>query len=249
MTRTALLLLLSVTLAAPLTACKKNDKGSDNPDEAAEGDVDPLEELKTIPEQIQAEVDMVLQPINDVDVVIDMVAAMPGELGVDAASLTTMVKASLEGAASASVENGEASIQIDASATADVAAEKKAEVEARIKEVLLKVQGIVTGLKETPERVKTATTNIVGLGAKGAALTAKLTAKLQGKLANPMLKADAKASLQADLDLVVKLDADIKATVTDAKATVTSLPAKGTEALAKITAAFAGGASAGGDAG
>lgn len=245
MTRTALLLLLSVTLVAPLGACKKNDKGSENPDEAAEGDVDPMEELKSIPDQIQAEVDMVLQPINDVDVVIDMVAAMPGELGIDAAGLTAMAKSSLEGSVSGNVENGEASIQIDAALTADVAAEAKAEVEAKITELLVKVQGIVTGLKETPERVKTATTNIVGLGTKAAALTTKLTAKLQGKLANPMLKADAKASIQADLDLVLKLDADIKTTVTDAKASVTELPAKGKEALVKITAAFAGGASAG----
>lgn len=249
MTRTALLLLLSVALTAPMTGCKKNDKGSDNPDDASESDVDPLEELKSIPDQIQAEVDMVLQPINDVDVVIDMIAAMPGELGIDAAGLTAMAKASLEGSVSGSVENGEASIEIDAAVTANVAAEAKAEVEAKITELMVKIQGIVTGLKETPERVTTATKNIVALGAKATALTAKLTAKLQGKLANPMLKADAKASLQADLDLVMKLDADIKTTVTDAKASVTELPAKGKDALVKITAAFAGGASAGGDAG
>lgn len=249
MTRTALLLLLSVALATPLSACKKNDKGSENPDEAAEGATDPLEELKAIPDQIQAEVDMVLQPINDVDVVIDELTAMPDELGIDAPSLMAMAKASLEGATSASVENGEVSIEIDAAATANVATEMKAEVEAKIKSVLGKVQGIVTGLKETPERVKTATGNIVALGTKGAGLVAKLTASLQGKLANPLLKAEAKASLQADLDLVKKLDADIKATVTDAKATVTELPSKGKEALVKITAAFAGSGSASADAG
>ncbi|MCA9710691.1 MAG: hypothetical protein KDK70_32920, partial [Myxococcales bacterium] len=209
-----------------------------------EGDTDPLAELQSIPTQIQAEVDMVLQPITDVDVVIDQIAAMPGELGIDAASLTAMAKASLEGAASASVQDGEVSIEIDASATADVAAEAKAEVEAKIKEVLLKVRGIVVGLKETPERAKTATTNIVALGTKSAALVTKLTAQYQAKLGNPLLKADAKAEIQANLDAVIKLDADIKATITDAKATVTELPSKGKEALVKITAAFAGGASA-----
>ena len=244
MTRTALLLLLSVALASPLTACKKNDKGTDNPDDASESDVDPLEELKSIPDQVQAEVDVVLQPINDVDVVIDQIAAMPGEMGIDAASLTAMAKASLEGAASASAENGEISIEIDAAATADVAAEAKAEVEAKIKEVLVTINGIIVGLRATPERVKTATTNIVGLGTKGAALVTTLTGKLQAKLANPLLKADAKLKLQADLDLVIKLDADIKATVADAKATVGELPSKGKEALVKITAAFAGGGSA-----
>ena len=76
MSRASLLFLLSVTLAAPSLGCNKKDKGSTNPDEAAEaeGEVDPLEELKAIPTQVQAEVDLVLQPITDVDVVIDQIS-------------------------------------------------------------------------------------------------------------------------------------------------------------------------------
>jgi hypothetical protein len=217
-----------VTLAAPSLGCGKKDKGSTNPDEAAEaeGEVDPLEELKAIPTQVQAEVDLVLQPITDVDVVIDQVTSMPQTLGVDAASLKGLAKASLE--------NGEVSVNLD------IAADAKAEVEA----VLVKITGIVTGLKETPERVKTATGNIVALGTKATGLVGKLTAKYQAKLSNPLIKADAKAKIQADLDTVVKLDADIKATINDAKTTVTSLPDKGKEALVKLTAAFSGAASA-----
>jgi len=228
MSRASLLLLLSLALAAPLSACSKKDKGTTNPDEAAEaeGEVDPLEELKAIPTQVQAEVDLVLQPITDVDVVIDQVTSMPQTLGVDAASLRGLAKASLE--------NGEVSVDLD------IAADAKAEVEA----VLVKIKGIVTGLKETPERVKTATGNIVALGTKATGLVGKLTAKYQAKLSNPLLKADAKAKIQADLDTVIKLDADIKATISDAKSTVTSLPNKGKEALVKLTAAFAGSASA-----
>lgn len=232
MSRISLLLFLSATLALPLTGCSKKDKGTENPDEAAENDVDPLEELKSIPDQIQAEVDVVLQPITDVDVVIDQVTSMPQTLGVDAASLKGMAAASLS-------SDGEISVELD------IAAEAKAEVEA----VLVKVKGIATGLKKTPERVKVATTHIVELGAKSTALVTKLTAQYQAKLTNPLLKADAKAKIQADLDLIVKLDADIKATVSDAKATVTELPSKGKEALVKLTQAFAGGASAGGDSG
>jgi hypothetical protein len=225
MTRASLLFLLSVALAAPLAGCSKKDKGTDNP-EAAEGEVDPLEELKAIPDQVQAEVDLVLQPITDVDVVIDQVTSMPQTLGVDAASL--------RGLAQASLQNGEVSVNLD------ITAEAKAEVEA----VLVKIKGIVTGLKETPERVKTATGNIVALGTKATGLVTKLTAQYQAKLSNPLLKADAKAKIQADLDMVIKLDADIKATIDGAKTTVTSLPDKGKEALVKLTTAFAGGASA-----
>lgn len=238
MVRLSLLLLLSVSLAAPLTGCSKKDKDTANPDDAtAEGDVDPLAELQAIPTQVQAEIDLVLQPINDVDVVIDQVTSMPQTLGLDAAGLTAMVKSTFD--ASMELENGEAKAEI--AVDLDVTAEAKAEIEA----VLLKVQGIVLGLKATPERVKTATGNIVALGTKATGLVTKLTAQYQAKLSNPLLKADAKAQIQADLDLVLKLDADIKATVNDAKTTVTSLPDKGKEALVKLTAAFAGGASAG----
>mgnify|MGYP000370216856 CR=1 FL=1 len=187
---------------------------------------DPLVELQAIPAQIQAEVDLVLQPITDVDVVIDQVTSMPQTLGVDAASLRGLAKASFE--------NGEVAVNLD------IAADAKAEVEA----VLVKIKGIATGLKETPERVKTATGNIVAIGTKATGLVTKLTAKYQAKLSNPLLKADAKAKIQADLDTVLKLDADIKGTISDAKSTVTSLPDKGKEALIKLTAAFSGSASA-----
>ncbi len=228
MSRASILVLLSLALAAPLSACSKKDQGTTNPDEAAaaEAEVDPLVELQAIPGQVQAEVDLVLQPIHDVDVVIDQVTSMPQTLGVDAASLRGLAKASLE--------NGTVAVNLD------IAADAKAEVEA----VLAKITGIVTGLKETPERVKTATGNIVAIGTKATGLVTKLTAKYQAKLSNPLLKADAKAKIQADLDTVLKLDADIKATISDAKQTVTSLPSKGKDALVKLTAAFAGSASA-----
>lgn len=225
------LLMLCAALALPLAGCANKDKSSNNPDEASDSDVDPLVELQSIPDQIQAEVDMVLQPITDVDVVIDQVTSMPQTLGVDAASLKGMAAASLK-----ADEEGVA-VEIDL----DLEAEARAEVEA----VLAKVRGIAVGLRATPENVKVATGNIAELGVKATGLVTKLTAQYQAKLSNPMLKAEKKAELQAELDIVVQLDADIKATVTDAKSTVTELPSKGKEALVKLTAAFAGGASAG----
>jgi hypothetical protein len=222
-------LLVVCAIAALPMGCSKKDKGTTNPDEAtaAEGDVDPLAELQSIPDRIQAEVDHVLQPITDVDVVIDQVTTMPSRLGLDAGGLTSL--------ASASLSDGQVEIELDLEADA------RAEVEALVETI----QGIAIGLKEMPQRATNASKNIVTLGGKSAALAAALTAKYQAKLANPLLKADKKAELQAELDTVIKLDAEIKGIVDDAKATVTSLPAKGTEALAKLTAAFAGGASAG----
>jgi hypothetical protein len=222
--RLTLLLTLCAAVTLPATGCNKKDKGTTNPDEAAESDVDPLAELQSIPTQIQAEVDLVLQPITDVDVVIDKIANMPSELGVDAAAL--------RGLASASFKDGKAEVDLD------VEADAKAEIEA----VLLTIQGIGVGLKETPARAKTAAGNIVSLGAKATGLVTKLTAQYQAKLANPFTKAEEKAKIQGELDLVVAADAEIKATVGEAKATVMGLPKIGAEALAKITKAFVGGA-------
>ena len=212
-----------VTLVALPLACEKKDKGTKNPDEASDSDKDPMAELQGIPGQIQAEVDLVLKPITDVDVVIDQVTTMPDRLGVDAKGLRAM--------ASASLTNGEVAVNLDISADA------KAEVVA----VLETVKGIGVGLKETPQRATTATKNIVALGAKATALVAKLTAKYQAKLSSPFTKAEEKVKLQAELDGIVKVDADIKAMIGEAKSTVTGLPAKGTEAMAKITAAFTAG--------
>lgn len=227
MTRIPSLLALCAVVALPM-GCGNKDKGTQNPDEAAEGDVDPLEELKSIPDQIQAEVDTVLQPINDVDVVVDQVTTMPDRLGVDAAGLRALAKASLQ--------SGEVSVELD------VTAEAKAEIEG----VLKTINGIAVGLKETPQRATAATKNIVAMGAKATALVGKLQAKYQAKLSNPLAKAEDKAKIQADLNAVMQLDGEIKAIVADAKSTVTGLPAKGTEALAKLTAAFAGSAGDGG---
>lgn len=229
MKRISLLVALFAVAVAPM-GCNKKDKGTNNPDDAADAETegDPLEELQAIPTEIQAEVDMVLQPITDVDVVIEQFTSIPTRYNVDAASLQGLAKASLDG--------GEVSVELD------VEADAKAEIE----QMLTTVQGIGTGLEQTPERAAKATKNIVALGAKAAALATKLQTKYQAKLSNPFTKAEEKAKIQAELDTVIQLNADIKGTVADAKTTVTSIPSKGTEAMAKLTAAFAGGASADG---
>lgn len=228
MKRIPALLLLCAFVTLPQFGCKKNDKGSENPDAAADGDEDgdPLVSLQAIPGEIQAEVDHVLQPITDVDVVIDQVTSIPTRYGVNAAELSGMAKAKMDG--------GSVSIDIE------VEADAKAEIQA----MLDTVGNITVGLKELPTRATTATKNIVALGAKAAGLTAKLQSKYQAKLSSPFTKAEEKAKIQGELDMVISLNADIKGTIGEAKTTVTSIPAKGGEALAKLTAALAGGASA-----
>lgn len=215
------------TLALTPVGCGKKDKGTDSPDEAANEDVDPMVQLQTIPEEIQAELDLVLQPITDIDVVVDQLTSIPARYGMNAADLAGMASASFDGG------------------TVEFNAEIDTDAKAEIETMLATVQGITVGLKETPARVKTAAGNLAQLGVKAAGIVTKMTASIQAKMANPLLKADKKAELQGELDLVVKFDADIKASIGDAKATVMGVPKLGAEALAKLTAALAGGASAG----
>ncbi|MCR9160884.1 MAG: hypothetical protein ACE37F_10655 [Nannocystaceae bacterium] len=226
MKRLVTLLVLGSLAVTPM-GCKKNDKGTDNPDEAAQEDGDPMAELQAMPEKIQAELDLVLQPITDVEVVVDQLTSIPTRYGMNASDLTAMASAKFDGG----------TVEFNA----DVSGEAKAEIEA----MLTTIEGIAVGLKETPARAKTAAANLAEMGVKSTAMVTKLTTSINAKLANPLLKADKKVELQAELDLVMKVDADIKASIGDAKNTVMGVPKMGTEALAKLTAALAGGASAG----
>lgn len=215
------------TLALAPVGCGKKDKGTDSPDGAAQEDADPMVELQTIPEKIQAELDLVLQPITDIDVVVDQLTSIPTRYGMNAADLTAMASASFDGG------------------TVEFKAEVDGEAKAEIETMIATIQGIAVGLKETPARAKTAAGNLAELGIKATGIVTKMTTSINAKLANPLLKAEKKAELQGELDLVIKFDADIKASIGDAKATVMGVPKLGTEALGKLTAALAGGASAG----
>lgn len=215
------------TLAFAPIGCGNKDKGTESPDDAAQQDADPMAELQSIPEKIQAEIDLVLQPITDIDVVIDQLTSIPTRYGMNAADLTGMASASFDGG------------------TVEFNAEIDADAKAEIEVMLATITGIGVGLKETPARAKTAAGNLAELGIKATGIVTKMTASIQAKMANPLLKADKKAELQGELDLVVKFDADIKASLGDAKTAVMGVPKLGVEALAKLTAALAGGASAG----
>ena len=226
MKRLLTVLVLGSLAIAPL-GCNKKDKGTDNPDEAAQEDGDPMAELQAIPDQIQGEIALVLQPITDIDAGVDQLTSIPSRYGMNATDLTAMASAKFDGG----------SVEFNA----DISGEAKAEIET----MLATIGGIAVGLKETPARAKTAAANLAELGVKATGIVTKLTTSINAKMSNPLLKAEKKAELQAELDLVMKFDADIKATIGSAKETVMGVPKLGAEALAKLTAAFAGGASAG----
>jgi hypothetical protein len=210
-----------VSLAAIATlslGCAHKSRDTKPPQE--ETSADPMAELEGIPAAIDAEVQLVLEPIHEVDRVLEQVSTMPGRLGIEPKGLRALALASLK--------DGEVAINLQLST------EARAEVEA----LLESVRKISVGLRDTPERIAVSTKNIVAQGAKAVALTGKLTVKFQAKMALPFVSVEEKARLQEQLATVQRIEADVKARVAEAKSTVVDLPARGTEALAKLTAAL-----------
>ncbi len=221
----SLWIITAVMLAAFLVAgCGGGEKDAKDGDDA-NADLEPIDQLKAVSTDLQAGVDDLMAPINEVDALIENVTSLPAKLNIDAKTFMGMV--------SATADSGEISIQADL----DITVEAKAEVEA----CLTQVQTIIAGLKATPEKVKVLTVKVAEATAKVPMLAAKVTTNAQAKLANPLAKADVKVSAQADLDAVVSVQADVEASIEEVKGTITGIPAMAAEALAKLTASFAGG--------
>lgn len=212
---------LVAVMCTSLTACKNKGDGTENPDGEEESDKDPMEELKAIPTDIQAEVDLVLKPITDLEKLMADIETAPDRLAITTADLKGMVSASFEGG----------KIEIDTEL--DITADARAEIQAMLELAL----DVAAGIKNTPDTVAAATKNIVAHGARATTLATKLTTKLTAKV--KFAKGEEKASLEAQLQEITQLEADISTTIDEAKATVTELPAKIAEMGAKFTASLA----------
>ncbi len=220
-----------MVLAMSLAACgggKAEAKTSG--DASAEADVEPMDQLKGISTSLQASVDTLMQPINDVDGLINDITSLPTKLNLDAASLMGMFSAQA---------SSDGKIEISADITTDDAV--KAEIEA----VMERLRNIIAGLKAIPTNVKLVTVQAAEAVVALPVLATKVTASANAKIVNPFGKAEEKAQAQADLTAVAGVQTEIQGQISDIQAQITGIPAMGAEALAKITAAFAGGASAG----
>ncbi len=224
--------LVLTVLALPLVAggCEKKDKGekTENPgDEAG----DPLEELKAIPDRIQAEVDGVLKPIDDAEKLMAELETIPAKYNLSLEDFKGMVKANFAVT--------EAGAEIQLSADLSIAEEAKAELIATIQGL----KDIKVGIETTPDRVKLATENIIKIGTDAVTLSTKLIASLEAKAKVAM--GEKKAEIAAQIQEVTALKDQILVQVEDAKTKVTEIPAKAAEVGANFTANFAGSASAG----
>jgi hypothetical protein len=221
--------LMLTLLALPLTVggCEKKNKGEEttDPDEAEGGD--PLEELKAIPDRIQAEIDGVLKPIDDAEKLMAELETIPERYSLTAADFKGMVQANF-----AITEEG---AEIQLSADLKVAEEAKAELIA----IVQQLKDIKVGLETTPDRIVVATENIVKIGGDAVALAAEVIPSLTAKAKVAM--GEKKAEIEAQIAEVTALKDQIPQLVEDAKAKLTEIPPRAAEVGANFTASFAAG--------
>jgi peptidoglycan hydrolase CwlO-like protein len=194
--------------------------------ETTKADLSPIEELKAIPEDLNASVQDIMKPIDDTQSVIDQVTSLPKRYKLNAKDVMGM--------ASASVQSGQVNVNFDAKAT--IAEDAKAEVTT----ALTKLTDIVTGLKATPDKVAALGKKLATVSAKVPVLSTRVTSEATITVGNPMASADSKAKAQANIDGVKQIQATVQASIKDTQAKISGIPAMATTALGKITAAFAG---------
>jgi len=223
--------LLAISLFSGLTflvACgggAASGEDPKSPSAKASIDVSPMDELKAIPVDLNAEVAALTKPVDDMQAAIDELGALPKKHGLAAAEIMGMAKGTFD--------NG----KVDLKLKADVGAEAKADVEASLK----KLAGAVTALRATPDKVASLTTKIASATAKVPVLASKITATATAASSNPFGSADAKAKGTADLANVKQVQADAMKSISDVQAKLAGIPAIATKALAKASASFTAG--------
>jgi hypothetical protein len=196
--------------------------GSKEPNTAQDAKTDqtPVDELRGMTDDISKDVDAIVQPINDVDTVVQALDALPKKYGMKPADLKVLAKGAFDGG--------------DVTVSVDMKPEAKDEVTA----LLAKIKDISTGLKTTPDKVQTLLAKLPGAVAKVPVLYGKAQASLQVKANNPFGNSDEKAKAKTDLADLDKVKIDIMTKIDGVKSTVMGLPDKAAQAAAKIKGAL-----------
>jgi hypothetical protein len=215
--------LVGLSLAAFGCAANHKEAGSATTTKA---DLAPIDELKAIPEDLDASVKDIMKPIDDTQSVIDQVTSLPKRYKLNVKDVMAM--------AQASAKDGTVNVNFDAKAT--VTEDAKAEVTA----ALTKVTDIVSGLKATPDKVAALGQKLATVSAKVPVLATRVTSEATVTVSNPLASADSKAKAQANIDGVKQIQATVQASIQDTQGKISGIPAMATTALGKITAAFAG---------
>jgi hypothetical protein len=215
------LLVCSFVVAAP--GCKKgsSDSAALTPPAAPEYE-NPFAELNDLPNQINAQVDWVSQPLRDASALGDEFTAIQTKYNIDAKTLGSM--------ASVAFTDG----KIEISANVEIAAEAKADVEALLGKIKAAGEAVLT----IPKRATKASGAISKMTLKVPAMGAKATSYLKKEIANAT--AEAKASLEANLTAIPELTVKVKAVIPESVNKVKAIPTDAKATIMELKAAFAG---------
>jgi hypothetical protein len=215
------LLLGSFVVAAP--GCKKSGSASTalTPPAAPEYE-NPFAELNDLPNQINAQVDWVSQPLRDASALGDEFTAIQAKYSIDAKTLGGMAKVAFT--------DGKVEISADVS----IAADAKADVEALLNKIKASGEAVLT----IPKRASKAAGSISKLTLRVPGLGAKATSYLKKEISGAA--AEAKASLEANLTAIPEITVKVKASIPESVNKVKAIPAEAKTTVSELTAAFSG---------
>ena len=205
-----------------VSGCAKTQSGSTTAD--GDSGMAPMDELKNVQVELQAQLDAIVEPINSVDGLVEEFNAIAAEAELNA-EFNAMATASLEG--------GEVTMSAEMSASLSVNAELKGKIDA----FLARVGEVGASLKATPDKASALLAACGEATAKVPALSAKVTASANAKAAN-ILNKDVAAEGKAELAALANVEAEINTYIEGVKSQATDLPAQGAAAMGKLTAAF-----------
>ncbi len=218
--------LVSLVLGVSILSVACGGSGSDSKTGAsAKADLTPLQELQSIPTDLNADVADLTKPIDDSQAVMDQISALPKKYNITAGDMAAMCKATMNDGT------------VDVKVNGDVSADAKAEITA----ALTKLKEVVSGLKATPDKVVALGKKAVVDTAKVPVLATRVTTEASINASSPFGSADSKAKAKADLDSVKQVQADVSKSISDVQAKITGIPAQATGVLGKLTTTLAGG--------
>lgn len=206
-----------------MSACG-GGSGSKDTNTASDVKVRPTQQLQGISKDLQAKVDDIIKPLDEVDGLLLHIEELPTRVNVDLSSLAPLFQAAISGGDTTIPD----SLRLDLQA--------KKEVEA----VVQRFKAIVNGLKSTPEKLKELSTKIVKVLPEIPILAAQVLATSKVVMANPFASAEAKAQAQADMAALTQIQTDVQNKVKDIQKKVLTLPQKAKSALSGLAAVAKG---------
>jgi len=200
----------------------KDGGGSSTPDSG-----DPAADLQTVSDNLTKEVDAIVQPLKDIDALVDSITKLPADLKAakskaNTKAVLTELKKILDGGDPA----------VDGLKLEDNA---KAVVQDRID----KLKALKKSMDDAPKAIEALPGKIADTLANAGKILAKALPKYQAKISAPFgVSAEDKAKATADKDKIQKVFDDFKAKADGWKNLATELPAKIKDIPTKMAKAF-----------